>query len=120
MLQDRTATVLKSITRQYISRAVPVSSASVVGDCGLDVSSATIRNEMACLEDDGYIIRPHHAAGSIPSDKGYRYYVGTLSDVELPVAEQRLISHLFHQVEEKLEEYVQHAALEEKVNQLIV
>ncbi len=106
MLQDRTATVLKSITRQYISRAVPVSSASVVGDCGLDVSSATIRNEMVCLEDDGYIIRPHHAAGSVPSDKGYRYYVGTLSDVELPVAEKRLIDHLFHQVEENLEEWL--------------
>lgn len=106
MLQDRTATVLKSITRQYISRAVPVSSASVVGDCGLDVSSATIRNEMVCLEDDGYIIRPHHAAGSMPSDKGYRYYVGTLSDVELPVAEKRLIDHLFHQVEENLGEWL--------------
>ena len=106
MLYPRTATVLNSIIRQYISRAVPVSSASVVSDCGLDVSSATIRNEMVCLEDDGYIIRPHHAAGSIPSDKGYRYYVATLSDVELPVAEQRLISHLFHQVEEKLEEWL--------------
>ncbi len=106
MLHPRTATVLNSIIRQYISRAVPISSASVVGDCGLEVSSATIRNEMVSLEDNGYIIRPHHAAGSIPSDKGYRYYVGTLSDVELPVAEQRLISHLFHQVEEKLEEWL--------------
>ena len=106
MLHPRTATVLKSIARQYISRAVPVSSASIVGDFGLEVSSATIRNEMACLEDEGYIIRPHHAAGSIPSDKGYRYYVGTLGDVELPVAEKRLIDHLFHQVEENLEEWL--------------
>ena len=106
MLHPRTATVLNSITRQYISRAVPVSSASVVGDCGLEVSSATIRHEMVCLEDDGYIIRPHHAAGSIPSDKGYRYYVSTLNDIELPVAEKRLISHLFHQVEEDLEEWL--------------
>ncbi len=106
MLQSRTATVLKSITKQYIARAVPVSSASIVGDSGLDVSSATIRNEMVFLEGDGYIIRPHHAAGSIPSDKGYRYYVGTLSHIELPVAEKRLIDHLFHQVEENLEEWL--------------
>ncbi|MFH1663124.1 MAG: heat-inducible transcriptional repressor HrcA [Chloroflexota bacterium] len=106
MLQPRTATVLNSITKQYIVRAVPVSSASIVGDSGLGVSSATIRNEMVFLEGDGYIIRPHHAAGSIPSDKGYRYYVGTLSNIELPVAEKRLIDHLFHQVEENLEEWL--------------
>ncbi len=106
MLQFRTATVLKSITKQYIARAVPVSSASIVGDSGLDVSSATIRNEMVSLENAGYIIRPHHAAGSLPSDKGYRYYVGTLSHLELPAAEKRLIDHLFHQVEENLEEWL--------------
>jgi heat-inducible transcriptional repressor len=106
MLQPRTATVLKTITKQYIARALPVSSASIVGDSGLDVSSATIRNEMVFLESNGYILRPHHAAGSIPSDKGYRYYVGTLKNVELPVAEKRLIDHLFHQVEENLEEWL--------------
>ncbi|UCG54056.1 MAG: heat-inducible transcription repressor HrcA [Dehalococcoidia bacterium] len=106
MLQQRTATVLRSITKQYIARAVPISSASIVGESGLDVSSATIRNEMVFLENDGYIIRPHHAAGSIPSDKGYRYYVGTLSHIELPLAEKRLIDHLFHQVEDNLEEWL--------------
>lgn len=106
MLRPRMATVLTSIARQYISNAVPVSSASIVDDCGLEVSSATIRNEMVRLEDDGYIIRPHHAAGSIPSDKGYLYYAGTLKDLELPLAEQRLINHLFHQVEEDLEEWL--------------
>ncbi len=105
-MRARTATVLSSITRQYISRAVPVSSASVIDDCGLDVSSATIRNEMALLEDEGYIIRPHHAAGGIPTDAGYRYYVGTLANIELPLDEQRLISHLFHQVEENMEEWL--------------
>ena len=106
MLPLRAATILESIARQYISRAVPVSSASVVDDCGLEVSSATIRNEMARLEEDGYIIRPHCASGSIPSDKGYRYYVETLKGIELPLAEQRLISHLFHQVERELEAWL--------------
>ena len=106
MLHPRAATILNSIARQYIARALPVSSTSVVDDCGLAVSSATIRSEMMRLEDEGYIFRPHHAAGSIPSDKGYRYYVGTLKDIELPLAEQRLISHLFHQVEKELEEWL--------------
>ena len=104
MFGPRAATILNSIARQYISRALPVSSTSVASDCGLAVSSATIRSEMMRLEEEGYIFRPHHAAGSIPSDKGYRYYVGTLKNIELPLAEQRLISHLFHQVEKELEE----------------
>ena len=105
-MNNRTAAILSSITRQYIARAMPVSSASVVLDCGLDISSATIRNEMVALENDGYIIRPHHAAGSIPSDKGYRFYVENLNYVDLPLEEQRLISHLFHQVEENLEQWL--------------
>jgi len=105
-LRPRMASILTSIARQYIASAVPVSSASIVDDCGLEVSSATIRNEMARLEEDGYIIRPHYAAGSIPSDKGYLYYAGTLKEVGLPLVEQRLINHLFHQVEEDVEEWL--------------
>jgi heat-inducible transcriptional repressor len=100
------AAILNSIARQYIASALPVSSASVVEDCGLDVSSATIRNEMARLEEDGYIIRPHHAAGSVPSDKGYVYYAATLKEVGMPPAEQRMIDHLFHQVEEDVDEWL--------------
>jgi heat-inducible transcriptional repressor len=61
---------------------------------------------MVALENDGYIIRPHHAAGSIPSDKGYRFYVENLNYVELPIDEQRLISHMFHQVEYNLEQWL--------------
>jgi len=106
MLSPRTATVLKTVVRQYIEGAAPVPSQSIVGVGGLNVSSATLRNEMAYLEKEGYIIRPHTSAGSIPSDKGYRYYVETLGDIELPLPEQRLVSHLFHQVEMELEEWL--------------
>jgi len=106
MLSPRTETILKSIVGQYIARAVPVPSQSIVHDYGLEVSSATIRNEMARLEQDGYIIRPHASAGSIPSDMGYRYYVETLEDIKLPPAQQRLIGHLFHQVETRLDEWL--------------
>jgi len=61
---------------------------------------------MAHLEQEGYITRRHPSAASIPSDKGYRYYVDSLDEVELPLAEQRLIGHLFHQVERELEEWL--------------
>jgi len=106
MLLPRTEKVLKSIVGQYIVRATPIPSQSIVNDYELRVSPATIRNEMAQLEQEGYIIRCHPSAGSIPSDKGYRYYVESLSDIELPLAEQRLIRHLFHQVEKELEEWL--------------
>ena len=106
MLRPREELILSSIIRQYISRAMPVSSSSVLDECGLDVSSATVRNDVVRLEEEGYILRPHHAAGSVPSDKGYRHYVGSLKGMELPVEEQFLINHLFHQVEDKIEEWL--------------
>jgi len=95
---------------QYIVKATPVSSQSIINGYELGVSTATIRNEMAHLEQESYITRPHSSAGSIPSDKGYRYYVETLMDIQLPLAEQRLINHLFHQVEGELEEWLNLAA----------
>lgn len=106
MLSSRRGEILKSIVGEYITRAAPVPSQNLITDPELEVSSATIRNEMARLEEDGYIIRPHPSAGSIPSDKGYRYYVDSLSDIELPSAEQRLINHLFHQVERELGQWL--------------
>ena len=106
MLRSREELILSSIIRQYISRAMPVSSTSVLDECGLDVSSATVRNDVSRLEEEGYISRPHHAAGSVPSDKGYRHYVSALKGMELPLEEQFLINHLFHQVEDKLEEWL--------------
>ena len=110
MLSPRTEKILKSIVGQYIVRATPIPSQSLVNDYELQVSPATIRNEMAHLEQEGYITRCHPSAGSIPSDKGYRYYVESLSDIELPLAEQLLIRHLFHQVEKELEEWLRLAA----------
>jgi len=96
--------------RQYIVKAVPVPSQSLIEDYELGVSSATIRNEMVRLEQSGYITRRHPSAGSVPCDKGYRYYVESLTGLDLPLAEQRLIGHLFHQVEKELEEWLRLAA----------
>ncbi len=106
MLFLRTEVILKSIVGEYIAKAIPVPSEVIARDYELGISPATIRNEMAYLEQEGYIYRPHPSAGSIPSDKGYRYYVESLKGVGLPLAERRLISHLFHQVERELEEWL--------------
>lgn len=106
MLSPRTETILNSIVGQYIIKATPVPSQSITSNPDLGVSAATIRNEMAYLEQEGYITRPHTSAGSVPSDKGYRCYVANLRDVHLPLTEQRMINHLFHQVESELDEWL--------------
>ena len=110
MLSPRADRVLNSIIDRYITKAQPVPSQSLIGEFELEVSSATIRNEVAHLEQGGYVTRPHLSAGSIPSDKGYRYYVASLKEVELPMPEKRLISHLFHQVEDDLEAWLRLSA----------
>ena len=106
MLSPRTEAILKTIVGQYIAKAKPVASQSLINDYELRVSSATIRNEMSQLEQQRYITRCHPSSGAIPSDKGYRYYVESLGEAKLPLTEQRLIRHLFHQVERELEEWL--------------
>lgn len=110
MLTKRAELILQTIVGKYITNAVPVPSHSISDEAELNVSSATIRNEMAHLEQEGYITRPHTSAGSVPLDKGYRSYVTSLGDVQFPVSEQRLINHLFHQVEGELEAWLNLAA----------
>jgi heat-inducible transcriptional repressor len=83
-----------------------VPSQIIADNAEMGISPATIRNEMALLEKEGYLIRPHTSAGCIPSDKGYRHYVEAIEDVRLPRDEQRLISHTFHQVEKEVEAWV--------------
>jgi heat-inducible transcriptional repressor len=110
VLTKRQGNILKIIVREYISQASPVGSVAIARRYGIGVSSATIRNDMARLEEGGYIIRPHISGGGIPSDKGYRYYVESLVQEEIPVDEQRMLSHLFHQVEQELAEWTRLAA----------
>lgn len=106
MIPVRSGKIINYIVGQYIAHAVPVPSQAVADDARLGVSPATIRNEMAFLEREGYLIRPHTSAGCIPSDRGYRYYVESIKAVTLPREEQRLISHTFHQVEREVEAWV--------------
>ncbi len=119
-MTPRSVRVLRSIIGQYIQRAMPVPSQSLVNDTDLGVSSATIRNEMVVLEREGLILRPHISAGSVPSDKGYRHYVASLGNIGLPLTEQRYIRHTFHQAERDLDEWLRLAVtlLSQQVNNM--
>ena len=77
-LDDRKRIILQAIIRNYLETGEPVGSRTISKYTDLNLSSATIRNEMSDLEEMGYIIQPHTSAGRIPSDKGYRFYVDTM------------------------------------------
>ena len=77
-LGERKKTILKAIIQTYLETGEPVGSRTISKYTDLNLSSATIRNEMADLEEMGYILQPHTSAGRIPSDLGYRIYVDEL------------------------------------------
>ena len=88
VLDDRKRKILKAIIRTYLETGEPVGSRTISKYTDLNLSSATIRNEMSDLEDLGYIVQPHTSAGRIPSDVGYRLYVDELmQDKEKEVAD---------------------------------
>lgn len=78
MLDERKAAILRAVVEEYIDTAQPVGSAHVVRSSGVRVSSATVRNDMATLEQEGYLRQPHTSAGRIPTEKGYRFFVDNL------------------------------------------
>ena len=92
MLDDRKLAVLRAIVEDFVSTNEPVGSKSLVDRHNLDVSPATIRNDMAVLEEQGFIVQPHTSAGRIPTDQGYRLFVDKLSGIKpLSSAERRAI-----------------------------
>ena len=92
MLDDRKLAVLRAIVEDYVSTNEPVGSKNLVDRHSLDVSPATIRNDMAVLEEQGFIVQPHTSAGRVPTDKGYRLFVDRLTEVKpFSSAERRAI-----------------------------
>ncbi|QRP48392.1 heat-inducible transcriptional repressor HrcA [Amycolatopsis sp. FDAARGOS 1241] len=90
---ERRFEVLRAIVADYVSNQEPVGSKTIVERHNLGVSSATVRNDMAALEEEGYIAQPHTSAGRIPTDKGYRLFVDRLSEIKpLSPAERRAIT----------------------------
>jgi len=97
-LSDRRARILAFIVEDYVESAQPVGSAALVARHELDLSSATVRSEMKTLEEEGLITHPHTSAGRVPSNLGYRTYVGSLmGERRLSSEEELTILHQFHQ-----------------------
>jgi len=95
MQDERRLAVLRAIVEDYVATQEPVGSKALVERHGLGVSPATVRNDMAALEEEGLITQPHTSAGRIPTDKGYRLFVDRLSSVKpLSPAEKRAIATL--------------------------
>ncbi|MCA9969359.1 MAG: heat-inducible transcription repressor HrcA [Anaerolineales bacterium] len=110
-LTDRQQLILSLVVQSHIRTGQPVGSKTLVQDYGLDVSSATVRNELAALSEYGYVVQLHTSAGRIPSEKGYRYFVQRLlGDFRLPYDEQQMIRHQFHQARLDLNQWMQLAA----------
>ena len=98
MIDDRKARVLQALVEEYIRTGEPVSSHAILERSALDVSSATIRNELARLESYGFVAQPHTSAGRIPTHQGYRYYVDHCSPARLRSATHDRIRSFFADV----------------------
>jgi heat-inducible transcriptional repressor len=105
MLDERKTAILSAVVQEYIATAQPVGSSHIAGNQAINVSSATVRNEMAYLESEGYLIQPHTSAGRIPTDKGYRYFVDHLTTPgRLDAAMTRQVGEFFSAAHGRLEE----------------
>ena len=110
-IRERRETVLRIIVEDYITGAVPVASSTIVQKYGLGVSPATIRNDTAFLEREGYITHPHRSAGSVPTDKAYRYYVELIGEeIDLPPVEEYLIHQISQEAREEMERWLRTVA----------
>lgn len=110
-LSERRRAILKAIVQEHVATARPVASETLARSYALGVSSATIRNDMAALEEMGYIHQLHTSAGRVPSEQGYRFYVEQLmEEPALGADEQRTIAHQFHQANLEMSQWLRLAA----------
>ena len=108
MLDDRKASILRAVVQEYIETAQPVGSGRISDAPGVDVSSATVRNEMAVLEHEGYLVQPHTSAGRVPTEKGYRYFVDTIGSPGALRGEQaKQVRAFFDRAHGELEEMLE-------------
>ena len=104
MLDDRRSVVLKALIEEYIRTGEPVSSQTVLGLSGLDLSSATVRNDLAQLESYGFVVQTHTSSGRIPTHQGYRFYVDHLAPTRLRQGTRRQIDAFFQKVHTQISE----------------
>jgi len=98
MLEDRRSEILRALVEEHIRTGEPVSSRAVVERSRLSVSTATVRNDLAALEQEGYAVQPHTSAGRVPTANAYRYYVDHLGRGRLRHTTQEKIHHFFEGV----------------------
>ncbi|CAN5725053.1 heat-inducible transcriptional repressor HrcA [soil metagenome] len=104
MLDERKASILRAVVEEYIQTAQPVGSGHVVDAPGVSVSSATVRNEMAALETEGFLAQPHTSAGRIPTEKGYRYFVDALAQPSLDHGSAQQVRAFFDRAHGEIEQ----------------
>ena len=110
-LTERQKTLLLLIIRDYIDSAQPVGSKRLAEHYHINLSPATIRNEMGALTELGYLRQPHTSAGRVPTEEGYRYFVSEMmNEAHLPESVQHTISHQFHQSRPELDQWMTLAA----------
>jgi heat-inducible transcriptional repressor len=106
-LSERRRYILSIVIQEYVQNAQPVGSKVIAERYDLGVSSATIRNDLAYLEQEGLLTHPHTSAGRVPTDEGYRYFVQhMLNDAELPSEERSAIRVQFRQVRQELDQWL--------------
>jgi heat-inducible transcriptional repressor len=111
MLDERKTEILRAIVQEHIATAQPVGSTHIASAPGVLVSSATVRNEMAVLEQEGYLVQPHTSAGRIPTDKGYRFFVDHLcAPGRLDEASTLRVGAFFDVTHGRLEEMLHHTS----------
>lgn len=104
MLDERKASILRAVVEEYIQTALPVGSGHVASAPGVQVSSATVRNEMAALESEGFLAQPHTSAGRIPTEKGYRYFVDALAEPTLDRSSAQQVRDFFDHAHGEIEQ----------------
>jgi heat-inducible transcriptional repressor len=111
-MDERKAAILKALIEEYVETGQPVGSTTVARGAALGVSSATIRNEMAVLEREGYVTHPHTSAGRVPTDKGYRHFVDHLArQKELQPASRQAVTSFFATAHHALEDMLHETSL---------
>ncbi len=103
-MDERRAAVLRAVVESFIDNAQPVGSQTALQMSGLDVSAATIRNDLVALEAEGFLAKPHTSAGRVPTEAGYRCFVDHLEPSQLNAADKRQVKAFFRHAQGQIEE----------------
>ena len=109
MLDERKTAILRAVVQEYVASGQPVGSTHIANLPSVKVSSATVRNEMSALEQEGYLAQPHTSAGRIPTDKGYRHFVDSITPESLVAdAQATQVGEFFQAAHGRLEDLLRH------------